>query len=574
MVALWSSNRERSDHCGTVHEEHVPEMIRRVILAGLSGTGKSTVARRIAEELGWTALDTDAEIERRAGMTIPDMFRDLGEADFRARERTVLREGLARNEVVIATGGGAVFEDGIWVADLLGQPEALVVWLDGESAVLVDRLVAQAGAVGKTAARPLLSDGDPLQRLEAMRVSRSAAYGQAAVTIPVDHDDASGIASDIAGIVRLDHGHPARIELQTQGTVSTISVGGSAVDALPEIVRFGWPKAAQIWMGVDEHVLPHVEADLARLTNAILADVHIIAIPAGEVSKSLEGLGRLYDWMLYGGIERGDAVVAFGGGVVGDLVGFAAATVLRGIGLIQVPTTLLAMVDSSVGGKTGINHPAGKNLIGAFFQPRHVLIEPALLNSLPPRVYTAGWAEIIKHAVIEPSVPGSRPDHLMRLLERNSAALARPGSPILPLLIRENVALKAAVVTADERESGLRAILNFGHTIGHGVEAATAGLPHGEAVAVGMCAALRIAREMGRIDSAAESRVRNLITAFGLPVTAAFDPDAVRQKMRSDKKKAAGVQQWVLPVRDGGVAIATDVPESAIELALKAIVRP
>ena len=548
-------------------------MIRRVVLAGLSGTGKSTVARLIAADLGWSAFDTDAEVERRTGMTIPAMFRDLGEADFRSRERAVLREGLTQPNVVIATGGGAVVEDDIWSGDLLGDPETLVVWLDGASDVLVERLRAQARAHGDMVARPLLSEGDPLQRLDAMRARRSGAYGRADVTIPVDHDESSTIAGDIAEIVRLDHGEPSRVELRTPDAISTISVGGRAVDTLPGIVQADWPRARRIWIGVDEHVLPHVEAALGTIARAAPLEIRMTAIPAGESSKSLEGLGRLFDWMLHGGVERSDAAVAFGGGVVGDLVGFAAATVLRGIGLVQVPTTLLAMVDSSVGGKTAINHAAGKNLIGAFYQPRHVLIDPALLDSLPPRVYRAGWAEIIKHAVIQPSTPGGRPGHLMRLLERNSAALARPGSPILPLIIRENVALKAAVVTADERESGLRAILNFGHTIGHGVEAATAGLPHGEAVAVGMCAALRIAQEMGRIDSPTESRIRQLITAFGLPVAVAFDPDVVRQKMRSDKKKAAGVQQWVLPVREGGVAIETDVPESAIERALASIVR-
>lgn len=548
-------------------------MIRRVVLIGLSGTGKSTVARLIAAKLGWTTFDTDAEIELRAGVTIPELFRDRGETDFRTRERSALREGLARNEVVIATGGGAVVEDGVWSAELLGRPETLVVWLDGDSAVLVERLRTQALSGEGTAVRPLLSDGDPLQRLDAMRARRSVAYGRADVTIPVDHDDPTAIAEDIAEIVRLNGGEQSRVELRTPGASSTISVGGSAVDALPGVIDSHWPRAPQIWIGVDEHVLPLVEPDLAHMAHVTPANLRITAIPAGESSKSLEGLARLFDWMLNGGVERGDVAVAFGGGVVGDLVGFAAATVLRGIGLVQVPTTLLAMVDSSVGGKTGINHSAGKNLIGAFLQPRHVVVDPALLSNLPPRVYAAGWAEIIKHAVIEPSTPGGHSGHLMRLLERNSAALARPGSPLLPLVIRKNVALKAAVVTADERESGLRAILNFGHTIGHGVEAATAGLPHGEAVAVGMCAALRIAGEMGRIDSAAESRVRDLITAFGLPVAAAFDPDVVRQKMRSDKKKAAGIQQWVLPVREGGVAIETDVPDAAIERALASIVQ-
>ncbi len=549
-------------------------MIRRVVLTGLSGTGKSTLARLISADLGWTAIDTDSEVEDRAGATIADIFRDLGEAAFRASERAVLRDALARREVVIATGGGAVVEQDVWSADLLAHPETLVVWLDGDSAILVDRLLAQARTDGVSAARPLLAEGDPLQRLDAMRTSRGEAYARADITIPVGWDDPVDIAADIAEVVRLDHGTPSRIELDTTHQRSTITVGPAAIAALPSLIDAEWPKARHVWAGVDANVRPHVDAALTQVAEIVRPDLQIIDIPAGEASKSLAGLSLLFDWMLHGGIERGDPVVAIGGGVVGDLVGFAASTVLRGVGLVQIPTTLLAMVDSSVGGKTGINHPAGKNLIGTFHQPRHVLIDTALLGSLPRPVYRAGWAEIIKHVVIEPSTPGGRAGHLLGLLERNSASLAGQTSALLPLVIRKNVTLKAAVVANDERESGLRAILNFGHTIGHAVEASGYGLMHGEAVAVGMCAAMAIAREMERIDVATEFRVRDLIAAFGLPVNASFDRDEVRRHMRSDKKISAGVQRWVLPLGPVGVALQTGVPELAVERGLDAITQP
>ena len=551
--------------------EHHLEMIRRVVLTGLSGTGKTTLANLVAGALGWSVLDTDAEVERRAGTTIPVIFRDRGESAFRASERRVLLEGLGRHDVVIATGGGAVIRDDVWAAGLLGHPETLVAWLDGDPEILVDRLLKQSREHGDKAARPLLSEGDPLQKLRAMSSERGRAYARADVTFPVDHGSADSLAADVAELVRLRQGVPSYVQLRTEHDLSTIAVGGSALASLSSLTRDEWPRARRIWIGVDQHVLPHLVHDLSVTDGESAAAVEIISIPSGESSKSLDGLSRLYDWMLDGGIERRDVAVAVGGGVVGDLVGFAAATVLRGVGLVQVPTTLLAMVDSSVGGKTGINHSAGKNLIGAFYQPRHVLIDPAMLQTLPPREYRSGWAEIIKHAVIEPSTPNGGGGHLIDLLERNSAGLASGNSPILPLIIRKNVSLKAAVVAADERESGLRAILNFGHTIGHGIEASAVELLHGEAVALGMCAAMTIARHMNLAGAEQESRVRALVAAFGLPVRAAFDPGAVRQKMLSDKKRQDGAQRWVLPVREGGVVLRSDVPQDVVDSAIASV---
>jgi 3-dehydroquinate synthetase len=271
--------------------------------------------------------------------------------------------------------------------------------------------------------------------------------------------------------------------------------------------------------------------------------------------------------------SAGDLLVAIGGGVVGDLGGFAAATVLRGIGLLQVPTTLLSMVDSSVGGKTAINHHAGKNLIGAFHQAKAVLIDSAMLATLPDRECRSGWAEIIKHAVIESSTPGGQPPVLLDVLERNHEALKSLEEPLLSWVIGRNVAIKAAVVAADEREAGIRAFLNFGHTIGHGIEAAGYSLLHGEAVAVGMSAALEIAAQMNLVDSSYVARIRHLIATFGLPLSAAVDPVVVLEKMSVDKKKSQGQQTWVLPCRGGGVELRTDVPHDVVWQAITSVAR-
>jgi 3-dehydroquinate synthase len=310
------------------------------------------------------------------------------------------------------------------------------------------------------------------------------------------------------------------------------------------------------------------------LANASGIDLHIQDVPSGEMSKSIAGLSDLYDWMIPGGVERGDVAIAAGGGVTGDLMGFAAATVLRGIGLVQVPTTLLSMVDSSVGGKTGINHPGGKNLIGTFYQPSVVLVDPRFLRTLPERELRSGWAEVIKHGMIQASTPGGENGFLRAVLERNAGALTRLDEPVTSWVIRQNISVKAAVVAEDEREARLRAILNFGHTIGHGIEAAGFSLLHGEAVAVGLVAAMIIGVEKDIIDDAERVRLVRLLEAFDLPTRADVDVVAVREKMARDKKKSSGKQQWVLPLREGGVEIRTDVSESEITYALDAVTGP
>jgi 3-dehydroquinate synthase len=301
--------------------------------------------------------------------------------------------------------------------------------------------------------------------------------------------------------------------------------------------------------------------------------VSVRDVASGEGSKSVAGLTGLYDWMIEGGVERSDVAIAAGGGVVGDLMGFAAATVLRGIGLMQVPTTLLSMVDSSVGGKTGINHPAGKNLVGAFYQPSLVVVDPLFLASVPPRELRSGFAEIIKHGVIQASTPGGEEGVLLDLLEANAPALARLEEPLTSWVIRQNITLKAAVVAEDEKEARLRAILNFGHTIGHGVEAAGYALLHGEAVAVGMVAATTIAERMGLVAPSFRHRLVRIIEAFELPGSAALDAATVLARMARDKKKRSGQQQWILPVTRGGVEIRTDVGDEDIAAAIEAASR-
>ena len=297
-----------------------------------------------------------------------------------------------------------------------------------------------------------------------------------------------------------------------------------------------------------------------------------LVLEAGEERKTPTTVAAIHDAAFEHRLERGSLIVALGGGVVGDMAGFAAATWLRGIAVVQVPTTLLAMVDAAIGGKTGVNHPGGKNLIGAFHQPKLVLIDPQVLATLPEREFRAGMAEVIKYAVIGD-------DQLFNELEE--AAMLDPqgalasreaiGPELLQRLLERSAAAKARVVAADEREGGLRAILNYGHTLGHAVEnlSGYGTWLHGEAVGLGMLAAGEIAVAMGLWSQANQDRQRRLVAAAGLPMGwPALDPEAVLTSLQADKKVRQGKVRFVLPTGVGSVTIRDDVDPATIKAAL------
>jgi len=280
-----------------------------------------------------------------------------------------------------------------------------------------------------------------------------------------------------------------------------------------------------------------------------------VELPPGEEHKTVQSLWRIYDTVLAAGIERDTPLLALGGGVIGDMAGFAAATLLRGIPLVQIPTTLLAMVDASIGGKTGVNHPVGKNLIGAFHQPIAVFIDPLTLGTLPPRELRGGLAECIKHQVI-------RDAEGFADMERHIERALAVDVDYLSALVAQNVAIKAAVVEADPFEQGQRAHLNFGHTFGHAIETVSRyAWSHGECVALGMVAASRLAVRLGMLDEASCRRIVSLIRAAGLPVSGmSLDVDAVVAAMAFDKKVRSARLRFVLPLRIGEVCIRDDVP--------------
>jgi shikimate kinase / 3-dehydroquinate synthase len=303
--------------------------------------------------------------------------------------------------------------------------------------------------------------------------------------------------------------------------------------------------------------------------DSVLPEAPHVAISGQEADKTLEQVARVWDWLVEQGAQRRDAVVAFGGGVVCDLAGFAAATYVRGIGLVNAPTTLLAQVDASVGGKTGINHARGKNLIGAFYQPLCVVADTRLLGTLPRRAFANGMAEVIKMAMILDA-------ELFADLEHSAASLTAQAAEELTPVIARSIELKADIVERDERESGDRMLLNYGHTVGHALEAGAGYgvLLHGEAVAVGMQAAAYIAHELGMLSADAAERQRALLARFELPLSWQADPIEVAGRLTLDKKRAGATQRWILPERVGRARVRADVPDALARDAIRSVTRP
>jgi len=557
---------------------------QRIILTGFSGTGKTEVARLVAERLGWQAVDSDDAIVEAAGKPIPAIFRDDGEERFRTLERSVLGQLCSQPKMVIAAGGGAILD--AENRRLMAQG-GFIVCLEARPETIVKRLRPQLDS--DPVARPLLTDPHPLRRIRELKGFRQPYYALADHTVHTDGLTMEHVATEVVHAWR-QLSSPA---LKDEGRVAALAAAPSAREADAPYCQ---PQGASCVVRTSSATYPvfvswGALSDLGRrMADAGLAgraylisdsmvharwggaakdalrtaglQVVLRVVPAGETSKSLETAAAIYDWLVAERAERGEAIVSLGGGMVCDLAGFVAATFVRGLPLVHVPTSLLAMVDAAIGGKAAVNHKEAKNLIGAFYQPRLVLADVSTLQSLPPRELTAGWAEVIKHALI-------MDEGLLRLLEEKADAIVSLEPSMTTEVISRSIALKAAVVSEDEREeTGRRTILNYGHTIGHGLEAAAeyAGMLHGEAVAIGMAGAARIARRLGILAPELAERQDALLARFGLPLRASgVDPGKVLAAMALDKKVKAGAVRWVLLEGIGRPVIRHDVPPELAE---------
>ncbi len=358
-----------------------------------------------------------------------------------------------------------------------------------------------------------------------------------------------------------------RISVSLDRNPYDVVINSGGLDQLgAELLRVGIsPKTKILVVSNPDVATPYAGRCLSSLNNAAFEPI-LLTIPSGEDQKTLHTFSKILDAAKENGLERQSLMLALGGGVVGDMTGFAASCWLRGIGVVQVPTTLLAMVDAAIGGKTGVNHPGGKNLIGAFHQPKLVMIDPDTLQTLPLREFGAGLAEVIKYGVI------GDPD-LFELLER-CESLSDPAMismSLLETILERSAKAKALVVAADEKEGGQRAILNYGHTFGHVVETLTGygTWLHGEAVAIGMVAVAALAVERGLLSQCDADRQTRLIRKAGLPTQwPDLNPDSVLNTLQGDKKVRDGRIRFVLPSRIGAVSIVDDVSGDEIRSCL------
>ena len=529
---------------------------RSIVLVGLMGAGKTSIGRRLAARLGLPFRDADAEIELAAGCTIPELFARYGESDFRAGERRVIRRLLSGDPLVLAFGGGAFMDPETRAAV---RDEAVSVWLRCPLATLVRRVVSRDN-------RPLLADGDPAEILQRLIDARYPVYAEADVIIDCLDESPDATTFRVLNTL-LAWRTPRRLSVVLPSTSYDLVIGEGLLARAGALLapRIGQKRAVVV---TDENVAGlHLPTLLKGLAETGIGASQIV-VPAGEASKSLDTWQSVIDQLLEARVERRTTVIALGGGVVGDLAGFAAATALRGLPFVQVPTTLLAQVDSSVGGKTGLNTGRGKNLVGAFYQPRMVLADTATLATLPPRELRAGYAEIAKAGLIGDAA-------FFAWCEANGAAVVGGDREAQAEAILRACAFKAAVVGDDEREekpNDGRALLNLGHTFGHALEAEygyTGGLLHGEGVAVGLGLAFRLSARLGHCAAEDADRVVSHVAAMGMPaelhmLNRRLSADALLGHMRRDKKVRDGALKFVLARGIGQTFTAGDVPVEAV----------
>jgi shikimate kinase/3-dehydroquinate synthase len=546
-----------------------------IAIIGFSAAGKSVIAQKVAERLNWMCIDTDDEIVRLSGKSIPEIFKQDGEDRFRQLERKVLRQACHKRNAVIATGGGAIVDP---KNQKLLLETSVVICLEASPETIYQRLLHDTLYSANPVVRPLLAGDNPLERIRQLKAKRQPYYAIADWTVHTDNLTIDEVSREtIKGwqYVNKHHRNKKAAEadlaclVETETASYPVFVGWGILDKLGrKMKQAGLSGTANIIS--DETVFSIYGARVKKTLEKAGFNVNCCTVPPGESSKNIAQAAKIYDFLIEHRVERNDVIVALGGGMVGDLAGFIAATFLRGLPWLQVPTSLIAMTDASIGGKVAVDHSRGKNLIGAFYQPRLVLADAKALTTLPQRELTSGWAEVIKHGLILDA-------DFLQLLEDNARDLIKLKPDITSKVVARSAAIKCRVVSEDERETGKRTVLNYGHTIAHGLEAASKyeRFLHGEAVAIGMMGAAKLSHRLKLLSQDAVERQKALLQKFGLPADCSGVPLAdVLAAMKLDKKVRGKAIRWVLLKDIGRAVIRSDVPEKEVLSILKEVVKP
>ena len=496
-----------------------------LFLYGPPGTGKSTLGKILSRSLKLPFIDLDRVIETNAGMSIPQIMEQQGEASFRDMETVALKSLTAEKENIVALGGGALLRD---ENRAFAESNGKVLLLMAELPTLLDRIQHEPGK------RPLLA-GDLKNKLVALLEKRKEHYASFPLQHHVDNKPAEQNAREAQ--IKLGRHH-----LSAMGEYDVV------VDRAFRVTNLQTPIIV-----TDENVAKY---HLEKIQD--IFDANAVVVPAGEEHKNLETISLLWKSFLENGLDRKSTIIALGGGVIGDMAGFAASTYMRGIDWIGIPTTLLSMVDASLGGKTGFDLPEGKNLIGSFHPPKLVMADPSLLLTLTDRELRSGMAEVVKHGII------SDPD-LFAMCQRGMDWVKAN----LEDVVKHAMAVKIKVIEEDPYERGFRAALNLGHTVGHAVELVSKfELRHGEAIAIGTAAEARYAARVGLATRGLVEAIESTLEALGLPIhiPEEMPREKIIQAMRVDKKKNAKAIRFALPVEIGKVELVNvDDLESVLE---------
>ncbi len=526
----------------------------RLFLAGPPGIGKTTVGRELARILGAAFVDMDDRIERRTKRPNARVIVEEGIERFRELEGELLaRLSPTPAWEVVATGGGSVIRP---ANRTRMRSLGVIVGLRGSLATVTKGLELTMAKRGHLVAEGIA----PRDHAARVLRERRAVYRDADVTFDVDGATPQETARAIAAWIVSARG--IRIDVAASRPYPILVRAGLLEHVGQHLADLGWEGRVALVHDATAGRL-HVGVVRGSLEAAGMEPV-TIRVPEGERAKTVGALERLWRDLARSGIGRDGGLIALGGGATGDLAGLAAATYARGIALAHVPTTLLAMVDSSIGGKAAIDLPEGKNLVGAFHPPAAVLADTALLATLPARQMSSGLAEVVKTAYL---ADANSVDQTARSIER---VLERDLAP-LTLMVAMSAEMKAAVVSADEREAGLREILNFGHTFGHAYEAARGyAVTHGEAVAIGMVFATALAELLGLSPATLRPRLEEILDRAGLPVRSRI-PGRAWSLLALDKKARGGSVRWILPRRIGRFSEVTGVGDRDLQRAARIV---